>query len=166
MPIDFATPLISQIGVVVHDLQSTMEAYHRTFGWEPWSVYEHKPPALADLRLRGEPAEFSLLTAETQVGPVAFELIQPLSGPSVWREWLATRGEGLHHIACATHPADGAEALMRQLEHEYGRPLTSGRLGSSFEFCYFDTQPVLKIIIEAGSGEVDDSIRPIRVFPA
>ena len=55
---------------------------------------------------------------------------------------------------------------MRQLEHEYGRPLTSGRLGSSFEFRYFDTQPVLKVIIEAGSGEVDDSIRPIRVFPA
>jgi Transposase IS116/IS110/IS902 family len=36
-------PQITQVGVVVRDLQATMEAYHAALGWGPWRVYEHRP---------------------------------------------------------------------------------------------------------------------------
>ncbi len=46
---------ITQIAVVVRDLQKTMELYHKTTGWGPWSVYEHTAPRLHDTVLRGVP---------------------------------------------------------------------------------------------------------------
>ena len=37
---------ISQIAIVVRDIDEALERYHRALGWGPWNVYEHKPPAL------------------------------------------------------------------------------------------------------------------------
>ena len=37
---------ISQIAVVVKDLQETMEQYTKLLGWGPWNVYRHEPPRL------------------------------------------------------------------------------------------------------------------------
>ena len=36
---------ISQIAIVVRDIDEALERYHRALGWGPWNVYEHKPPA-------------------------------------------------------------------------------------------------------------------------
>ena len=41
-----------------------------------------------------------MLGAEVHAGPIVFELIQPLDGPSIYKEWLDEHGEGLHHVAC------------------------------------------------------------------
>jgi catechol 2,3-dioxygenase-like lactoylglutathione lyase family enzyme len=158
-------PQITQVAIVVKDLQATMEAYHKTLGWGPWSVYEHKPPALNHLRLHGKPVEFSMLGAETQVGPIAFELLQPLAGPSVYREWLDAHGEGLHHVACMMHSKEEATALKERFDGLGIETLTSGRLGDDLEFYYFDTQPLLKMILETGSGHSKELAEPIRVYP-
>jgi methylmalonyl-CoA/ethylmalonyl-CoA epimerase len=159
-------PEITQIGLVVEDLERTMAAYYATLGWGPWLVYEHKPPVLHDLRLRDEPVEFSMLAAETQVGPIGFELLQPLEGRSVYREWLAAKGEGLHHLACTLRSGDGAASLIARCGELGIKTLTSGRLGASGQFYYFDTEPLLKMIIETGSSDPHDTIEPIRVYPA
>jgi methylmalonyl-CoA/ethylmalonyl-CoA epimerase len=134
-------PEITQIALVVKDLRATMEAYHHTLGWGPWYVYEHKPPAYEDLRFHGEPVEYSVLGAETQVGPIAFELFQPLDGPSPWREWLDTQGEGLHHVACMVHSKEEAAAVKKRFDDLGIETLTSGRHGDDLDFYYFDTRP-------------------------
>src|SRR5262249_58207049 len=85
---------------VVKDLRKTMEMYHQALGWGPWNVYEHKPPLLHSTELRGKPTPFTMLGAEVQAGPIGFELLQPLDGPSIYKEWLEQKGEGLHHLAC------------------------------------------------------------------
>ena len=46
---------ITQIAFVVRDIDKALENFHRTLGWGPWNIYEHKPPALHDTYLRGEP---------------------------------------------------------------------------------------------------------------
>lgn len=158
-------PAITQIGAVVEDLQGTMEAYHTTLGWGPWHIYEHKPPVLHDLRLRGEPVEFNMLAAEIQVGPIGFELIQPLGGPSVYREWLANKGEGLHHVACTLPSGDQMAAFLVRCRELGIEILTSGRLGANAEFYYLNTEPRLKVIVETGRSESNDTIKPIRVYP-
>ncbi len=90
---------ISQIAIVVHDIDDALEKYHRVLGWGPWNVYEHKPPALHGTYLHGQPAEFTMIGAETHVGPIVVELLQPVDGASIYKEWLEEHGEGLHHIA-------------------------------------------------------------------
>ena len=76
-----------------------MEAYHKALGWGPWNVYEHKPPALHDTHLHGREQDYTMLGAETHVGPIVVELLQPVEGPSIYKEWLETRAKG-----CTTSP--------------------------------------------------------------
>ena len=87
---DTTTPThISQVAMVVNDLDATMQRLHETLGWGPWNVYEHVPPKLHHTHLRGEPVAFSMLGAECEVQPgLVFELVQPLDGPSIYKEHL------------------------------------------------------------------------------
>ena len=50
-----------------------------------------------------------------------FELLQPLEGPSIYREWLDEHGEGLHHVAVMLHTLEESDALRRTLRANRGR---------------------------------------------
>ena len=96
-----AVPMtITQIAVVVADMESSLRSYTENLGWGPWSVFDYKPPLLHDTVVRGKPCEFRMIGAETKVDGLGFELIQPISGPSIYQEFLDTHGEGVQHIAC------------------------------------------------------------------
>jgi methylmalonyl-CoA/ethylmalonyl-CoA epimerase len=182
-----STPFnIAQVGVVVWDVRASMKKYHELFGWGPWYLYEYKQPWFHDSELHGRPVEFSMLGAEVQVGPVWFELIQPLEGPSIYREWLETRGEGMHHLMVgwgdyefaigtgeeARPPSDDEvveidrqAAMMREKFAALGVDvLMGGRVGTSTQFYYLDTEPILKVILESGAGHAAD-LTPIEVYP-
>ena len=60
---------ISQVAMVVRDLDASMKMFHETLGWGPWNVYEHVPPKLHHTHLRGEAVAFSMLGAECEVQP-------------------------------------------------------------------------------------------------
>ena len=79
---------ISQIAIVVRDIDDALEKYNRVLGWGPWSVYEHQPPPLHDTYLHGSPTAYTMIGAETHVGPIVVELLQPCNGPSIYKEWL------------------------------------------------------------------------------
>ena len=156
---------ISQIAIVVHDIDEALERYHRVLSWGPWSVYEHKPPALHDTYLHGKPTEFTMIGAETHVGPIVVELLQPVDGPSIYKEWLAEHGEGLHHIAVMRPTADESEATRQHFLDEAGADvLMEGRIGETIHFYYLDTEPALKVIFESGTGHAVD-LKPSRVYP-
>ena len=104
---------ITQIAVVVRDMAQALKTYTETLGWGPWSVFDYKPPLLHDTVVRGQPCEFRMIGAETMVNGLGFELIQPVSGPSIYQEFLDTHGEGVQHIACMKHSADDSEALKK-----------------------------------------------------
>jgi hypothetical protein len=155
---------ITQIAVVVKDLRKTMEMYHKALGWGPWNVYEHKPPQLHSTELRGKPTPFTMLGAEVQAGPIVFELLQPLDGPSIYKEWLEQKGEGLHHLACMLHSDADAEGLRRRFAGMGAEVLMGGRIGETIQFYYLDTEPLLKVIIESGSGHAID-LKPSWTYP-
>lgn len=155
--------LISQVAVVVEDLQKTMEQYTELLGWGPWNVYRHEPPRLHGTTLRGEEVEYSMLGAETRVGEIGFELLQPLEGPSIYREWLERHGAGLHHVAVMLHGFDESAELKKRFDQAGAPVLMGGRIGETIEFYYLDTEPSLKIILESGSGHAIDLV-PDHVY--
>src|SRR6201987_6140379 len=105
---------ISQIAIVVWDLEHGLERYHRALGWGPWNIYRHEAPSLHHTTLGGEAVEYLMVGAEGAGGPVGVELLQPLEGPSIYREWLEQRGEGLHHIACMKHTPEESDAVKQR----------------------------------------------------
>ena len=48
--------------------------------------------------LNGRPARFRNREAFADLGSIELELIQPLEGQSIWSEFLAAHGPGIHHI--------------------------------------------------------------------
>ncbi len=155
---------ISQIAVVCHDLQKTMETYTKLLGWGPWNVYRHEPPRLHDTVVRGEQVDYTMLGAETHVGDMGFELLQPLEGPSIYKEWLDQHGEGLHHVAVMLHDFDESTELKKRFAGIGSPVLMGGRIGETIEFFYLDTEPSLKIILESGSGHAIDLV-PDYTYP-
>jgi len=50
------------------------------------------------------------------LGSLSLELIEPVGGPSTWREFLDTRGEGVHHIAFHVPDTEAEAKLAVALE--------------------------------------------------
>ena len=155
---------ITQVAAVVRDLRSSLEAYHKALGWGPWNVYEHKPPMLHSTELHGKPTEFTMLGAECHVGPIVFELLQPLEGPSIYKEWLDEHGEGLHHVAVMVPTHEQADQTRAHFQELGAEVLMGGRIGETIEFYYLDTEPMLKVIFESGSGHAVD-LKPSWTYP-
>ncbi|MGH3302893.1 MAG: VOC family protein [Streptosporangiaceae bacterium] len=155
---------ITQIAVVVRDIEAALKTYTQTLGWGPWSVFEYAPPLLHDTTVRGQPVEYRMIGAEANVDGLGFELIQPVSGPSIYQEFLDAHGEGVQHIACMKH-SDADSVLMKDHWRAHGAEiLMSGRIGASIEFYYLDTAPMLKFVLESGSGHAID-LKPTYVYP-
>ncbi len=156
---------ISQIAIVVRDIDASMTVYYETLGWGPWKVYELGPPMLHDTSLHGKPVQFSMLVAQCEIPPgVVIELVQPLDGPSVYKEWLDEHGESVQHIACRTETQGEADDFKGQWAGRGIDVLMAGRIGETIEFSYLDTQPLLKFILESGSGQASEVV-PSRTYP-
>ena len=159
------TPMkITQIAVVVRDMEKSLKDYTDNLGWGPWSVVDYKPPLLHDTYVRGEPVEFRMIGAETHVGDLGFELIQPVSGPSIYQEYLDTYGEGVQHIACMKHSTPDSDLMKEHWAERGADILMSGRIGESIEFYYLDTGPLLKFVLESGNGHAIE-LKPSYVYP-
>ena len=92
----------------------------------------------------GEPAEFAFRLALAMVGSTQFELIQPLDDRSMYAEFLAEKGEGLHHIALGVPNYDDALVTVRseRAARAPERPLQRRR------FAYVSTDEDLGFITE------------------
>jgi hypothetical protein len=156
---------IMQIAIVVKDLRTTMELYNRTLGWGPWYVREGLgPPVVHDTLIRGAPTSFTVHLASTQVGPIAVELLQPVDGPSIFQEWLDRHGEGIHHIMGMKVGSD-ANALHDEFADLGVRDLLTASIGQDSRAFFLDSEPLLKFILESGSGDWSD-VPPPYIYPA
>ena len=135
---------IIQIGIVVRDLEKVVDSYWATLGIGPWQIVRMEPPILREVTLRGKPVEASMLAAIAKSGSIQLELIQPLEGLSIWKEFLAKRGEGLHHVQPLVQDPKVALAALKAMGVDV---LMSGRIGDRI-FYYMDTEPLLGIILE------------------
>ena len=135
---------ISQIGIVVKDLDEATANYLSTLGVGSWMTMKLEPPLLADVTLRGKPVQASMVAAVAQSGNIQLELIQPLEGPSIWKEFLEQRRGGIHHVQSPVQDPVATLAAFREMGVNV---LMSGRIGDNV-FYYMDTEPILGTVYE------------------
>ncbi len=92
-PLQF--PPLFQVGYVVKDLEKAVEYYSKVFGIGPFEIRIFTPE---NCLLRGEPVSITHKIALAPMGAIQLELIQPLAGNGIHKEFLETRGEGLQHL--------------------------------------------------------------------
>jgi methylmalonyl-CoA/ethylmalonyl-CoA epimerase len=149
---------VFQVGIVVSDLDAALRRHAGIFGDSRWRVYTFGPTG--DHVYRGEPASFSVRLALNDASP-QMELIQPLEGPSIHRDWLSERGEGFHHLGVIVPSMAEATAAMKTLGCPVIQSGTGFGVAGDGEFVYYDASTSLGMIVEAvvpaasGLGEPD-----------
>lgn len=138
----------AQIGILVADLDAAMRAARDLAGLAPWMVYQMSAAAARTWEYRGRPGTFSMRAALHGEGPQV-ELVQPLTGPSIYDEWIAERGHGLHHIAFFV---DDLAVSARDMEAAGFTVIQRGTghgLAGDGGHAYFDTLATLGVLVEA-----------------
>ena len=104
-------PSADQVGVVVRDVDKTVEFLSSTFGIGPWRIME---VSRSEDEIRVGDGPYKLKLAFAQLGLFELELIQVLEGKTIWSDFLETKGEGLHHIGFHVPNMDELVSKMQQ----------------------------------------------------
>lgn len=98
-----------QIAWVTEDLDATESALTTLLGAKKWVRVPDVHFGPDTCTYRGRPADFVAHISFSYAGDTQLELIAPVSGDSIYREFLDRAGAGLHHICMAVD--DVAEAV-------------------------------------------------------
>jgi methylmalonyl-CoA/ethylmalonyl-CoA epimerase len=138
------TTIITQIGIVVRDIEKTARAYADVFGVPVPSVQVTDGLDKAHTRYMGEPSEAKAKLAFISFGQVTVELIEPIGAPSTWQDFLDEHGEGVHHIAFVVKGMDEHIATLTA----QGVPLVQKGDYTGGRYAYLDGAPRLGVLIE------------------
>lgn len=89
-----------QVGLVVSDLENTLDNFEKLLGIGPFRIVDYPPVDEPDcLRMyQGNPSDFTAKFCFFDFGNIELEIIQPLSGSSIWLDFLNEHGPGIHHL--------------------------------------------------------------------
>ena len=139
------TNKVMQIGIIVRDIEQTAKDYAEFLGVPMPNISPTDTIEKSQATYKGEPCYATAKLAFLNVGDgIDIELIEPDDKPSTWREFLETKGEGVHHIAFGIKDT---KAVTEKLEG-LGMPLEQKGEYTGGRYAYFDTVDKLKLIIE------------------
>ncbi len=136
---------LSQVGIVVRDLQATMHLYERVFGVSDWVVFEGQTDYCWD---RGLETVLKGRIAMGYAGKVQFELIQVLEGRTIHLDFLGDREEGLHHLGFFVKDLEARLDACRARGIEVLQRGVLKRMGLTIEYAYLDTVETGGVIFE------------------
>ncbi len=128
---------VVELAIVTDDHKKTMEGLCR-LGIGPWAVYTFSPENVTDQTYRGESCEFALKVCFAKSGNMVWELMEPLWGPSIFKDFLELNGTALHHVAYDCNSAPWEERLA-ELEARGFRVVQSGKWMGRNAFAFFET---------------------------
>lgn len=135
---------ITQIGILVNDIEKVSAAYADFFGVDQPEIGITDTADIARTNYNGGKTEARAKLAFFDMGSLQLELIEPDHQPSTWRDYLNEHGEGLHHIAFAV---EGMKDKIMLLEGK-GFPLQQKGEYTGGRYAYMDTFKELKVILE------------------
>lgn len=139
------TNVVTQIGILCHDIEKTAREYADLFGVEMPKIQMTGTQDVAKTMYLGEPTPARTKQAFFKVGPnVEIELLEPDHEPSTWRHDLDTYGEGVHHIAFVVN---GIRKVVERFERNGMKEIQKGEWDGG-RYSYIDSKDKLKLIIE------------------
>ena len=150
-----------QVAIVVRDLDAALHTSVHEYGIGPWEIYEFNPQNTGELIRDDQPADCAWRLAVAMVGSTQWELIEPLDDRSIYADFLAEKGEGLHHVAVGVR--DYGDAL-EQLRAK-GHVVLQGGLYNGVKFAYLSTDRDLGVITEIYDWPPGLTQEPDAVYP-
>jgi len=145
---------IVQFGVVVKDVDRVARRFSEVFGTS-WRFYDFKPKGII---LRGKDLGDMECLSKVAIGDIggrSFKLIQPVSGPSTYMEFLEKHGEGFLYFSLGTVVVH--KRIVDSLKKAGVGIEMQGRLGEKATFTILDTLEDLGCYIELISPAWNDT---------
>jgi hypothetical protein len=130
----FARGPIFQICWVIDDIAGAEEAFGAHFGIEKWMRIDDVHFSAETCTVRGEPAEWVIHVSIAYAGDQQVELIQPVSGRSIYGEYLEAHGPGVHHVAYVVDDLAAEVRAAEQAGIEIAQRGGFGDLGMDFAY--------------------------------
>ena len=141
---------IVEICIVTSDAHKTISGLAR-LGIGPFQIFDFTPATVSQQTFRGAPASFPLKVAFATHNGVVWEIMQPVSGPSIMAEFLERRGEGIHHVAFDCNHVEPKERRKEFEQRGFSVAQSGvwrGKRGTC-EFVFFDTDDAIGTCFES-----------------
>ena len=136
------TDVVTQIGIIVRDIEKTARDYAEFLGQPMPSINPTGTYDKALTQYYGRPTQARAKLAFLRVNQnLDIELIEPDEHDSVWRDFLENKGEGVQHIAFVVN---GMRSVTAKLV-DAGFPLTMKGEYDGGRYAYFNTFDKLKV---------------------
>lgn len=145
---NFGQPMtgIVQVAYTSDDIRRDMAIFTRQLGIGPWFLFEDFE--FEWCRFRGKDTEIGIHLAMGFSGHMMFELIQQTcTTPSPYRETIAKRGHGFHHLARAC-PPDQYDAICEGYTEQGFEIALEAAVSVGGRAAYIDTTEELGGMIE------------------
>jgi hypothetical protein len=149
---------VTQVAIIVSNLESSVEGYWKSFEIGPWHFYTYGKPLVKEMSYYGKPANYEIRIALSNMGSTRIELIEVLKGDSIYRDFINEHGYGLHHLGVLVD--DMKESLHLAKKHGFKMIQDGAGFGVDGDghFAYLDTYDILGVTYELIE-------RPKRRFP-
>lgn len=131
---------IGQLGFVVENVDSMIQAYYENFGIGDWKIYTYGPQLLSFMTYKGKPTSYSSRIALGYFGSTRIELIQPIEGHTVYTDFIEEHGYGLQHLGIYVQDIQGSLAIVKKNGIEVIMEGGGFGLDGDGHFAYLDTE--------------------------
>ena len=138
------TTTITQVGIIVGDIEARARAWADILGLPMPEIQVTDGVEIAQTEYRGGPTPARAKLAFFHMGQVDVELIEPIDGPSTWKDQLDQHGDSLHHIA---FQIKGMGEKIAYLDSK-GVPLVQRGEYTGGRYAYVDGSAQLGTILE------------------
>lgn len=139
---------IAQICIIVPDVEKVARVFCDTFGVGPWQFYTYGKPLVKRMTRNGKPTEYKMRIALANIGPLRIELIEPIEGDTVYKEFVEQHGYGMHHLGILT---DNMQESLKKAK-EAGLSMTMDGAGfgpdNDGHYAYLDTEKMVYTTFE------------------
>ena len=138
------TTTITQVGVIVADIEEKAKAWADVLGLPVPEIIITDAYELSQTEYQGQASLARAKLAFFNLGQVDLELIEPIDGPSTWKDQLDQHGDSLHHIAFVI---DGMQQKIAYLNTK-GIPLIQRGEYTGGRYAYVDGTGPLGTVLE------------------
>jgi len=163
-PLPFLKDGIAQVAILVDDLDETVKNYWTMFGIGPWHFYTYGKPLVRQMSYHGQPADYQMRIALSQIGALRIELIEAREDDSIYADFIKEHGYGVHHFGILVE--DMNDAL--QQTHSAGLEMIQDGSGFGLDgdgyYAYLGTEEQLGVTLEL-IQRPKARVQPEKIYP-
>lgn len=139
---------MAQVCIVVPDIEQATRNFWKIFGIGPWHFYTYGKPLVKRMTRNGSASEYKMKVALSYFGNMRLELIEPLEGDTVYREFVEKHGYGVHHLGILTE--NMVESIKKASDAGIRMTMDGAGFGPDDDghYAYLDTEDLIGTTLE------------------